>query len=389
MKIGIIGFGRRLKSLALELAREHPEIEIAAVSDPSPTACAKAVGAFGRSLAVCESYQELLARPDIGWVMIGSPNHLHRAQAIDAMQAGKHVFCEKPLGICMEDCIAMRDAQLRTGVMFFIGFTLRYSPHYTRIKQIIEEGRIGRLVSMELNETLAFNHGGYIHQDWRRHTRLAGTHLLEKCCHDIDIANWLTGSLASRVASFGGLNMFTPDQSHHVDRIGLDPVSGRAAFMTMVEASGNPFTADKDIIDNQVAIIEYASGVRSTFHTNCAAAQPERRSYLVGTEGTIQADMISGEIKLRRIGWDTPTVLFNSLEGGSDAGHGGADPQLLRSLSRCILEGTAPRASIAEGMKSAVTCFAIDEAMKTGSVICLDAMWRRAEIDVRSAAARS
>ncbi len=51
---------------------------------------------------------------------------------------------------------------------------------------------------MEFNETLDFNHGGYIMGDWRRLQRYSGTHLLEKCCHDIDLVNWITGSLAGR-----------------------------------------------------------------------------------------------------------------------------------------------------------------------------------------------
>lgn len=382
MNIGIIGFGRRLRSLTAELVRTRTNVRIAAVSDPHPAARETALSLFGPDLIVEVEYDDLLSHPEIDWVMIGSPNHLHREQAIAAMDAGKHVFCEKPLGISLEECLQIREAQARTGVKFFIGFTLRYSPHYMRIKKLLEDGQIGRLVSMEFNETLGFNHGGYIHQDWRRHTRLAGTHLLEKCCHDIDVANWLTDSLPTRVASFGGLNFFTAGNKDMVGQLGPDPVSGRPAFMNMVEASDNPFTAEKDIIDNQVAILEYQSGVRATFHTNCCAAQPERRTYLVGTEGTIQADMVTGVIRLRRLGWDEPTTVYNSADGLSTDGHGGADPQLISWLSHCMLDDSRPKASIDEGLKSAITCFAIDQAMRDGKLVDVTQLWDAAGIHI-------
>ena len=65
------------------------------------------------------------------------------------------------------------------------------------------------MISMEFNETLGFNHGGFIMGDWRRLTENSGTHLLEKCCHDIDLVNWMLESIPVKVASFGGVNFFT------------------------------------------------------------------------------------------------------------------------------------------------------------------------------------
>jgi len=87
-----------------------------------------------------------------------------------------------------------------TGRLFNIGLTLRYSPHYRKIKQLLESGAVGDIISMEFNETLDFNHGGYIMGNWRRLREYAGTHLLEKCCHDIDLVNWMVGSRARHVS---------------------------------------------------------------------------------------------------------------------------------------------------------------------------------------------
>ena len=80
-------------------------------------------------------------------------------------ETSKHVFCQKPLGITLEECQAMCNSWKRSGCMFNLGFTLRCSPHYRKIRSLISGGGIDDNISMELNETLDFNHGGYIMGD--------------------------------------------------------------------------------------------------------------------------------------------------------------------------------------------------------------------------------
>lgn len=218
--------------------------------------------------------------------MIGSYNIFHAEQCVAAFAAGKHVFCEKPIAINFEQCRAIKEAYESSGCKLMIGFTLRYSPHYQKIKELVSSGIIGSIISMEFNETLDFNHGGYIASDWRRRNDLAGSHILEKCCHDIDLANWIVDSRVSKVASFGGLNFFTPDNAHHIQRIGPRTSDGVEAYRSWPQKNeADPFRAEKDIIDNQVCILEFENGVRSTFHTNINSGIPERRMYINGTEG--------------------------------------------------------------------------------------------------------
>lgn len=322
-------------------------------------------------------YRALLRAPEVDWVLIASWNAQHRMHAVAALQAGKHVFCQKPLATTFADCMAIRRAWEKNSRMFNIGFTLRYSPHYRKIRDLIANGAIGRLVSMEFNETLDFNHGGFIMGDWRRLQAHAGSFLLEKCCHDIDLANWMTGSLALRVASFGGTDVFVPGNAHFVARVGPNR-EGREAYQSWGGPIAlNPFTSDKDVFDNQVVILEYASGVRATFHLNAATAMPERRMYLCGTEGTLRADVIKGTIEHRRIGFDT-TV--ETPQTGASGGHGGGDEVLAQELCASILDGTPPAAGLMDGMTSALTCFAIDRAAATGRVVDVRPLWRKAGI---------
>ena len=308
--------------------------------------------------------------------MIGSWNRFHREHAVAAFEAGKDVFCEKPLATNLDDCVAMARAWKKSGRLFSIGFTLRYSPHYRKVRELIAEGTVGDVVSLEFNETLHFCHGGYIMGNWRRLTRNAGSHMLEKCCHDLDLANWMIGSRVQRVASFGGLRVFTPENAGFIDRIGKDD-RGRTAYRTWPDLDPrNPFTSDKDIVDHQVAVLEYENGVRATFHANCHAAIPERRMYICGTHGAIRADVMSGVIQFQKIGFGEE---LQSIDPGASGGHGGGDDVLADSLAESMLNGAKPFTGLEDGLKSAVTAFAIDDAMESGEVVDVAPYWERVD----------
>jgi predicted dehydrogenase len=365
------------------------DIEVRALCDVSERSIAKAREVVAPEAKVYADYRELARDPDIDWVFVGSWNCYHREHALAALEAGKHVFCEKPMATTLEDCLAMRDAWRESGRIFSVGFVLRYSPHYQAIRRLIREGRIGRIVSMEFNETLAPDHGGFIHMDWRRKTEWAGSHLLEKCCHDLDLANWIVGSIPVRAASFGGLNFFNAANAAEADRYPKNE-KGESPFELWPKANigsvDSPFNDDKDIIDNQVAILEYANGVRSTFHTNCSAAIRERRMYILGTRGAIRGDVIAGELQFKRISLDKKKAI-EDIDTGVSGGHGGADGTLSASLRESILSGAPPLADPDDGLKSAVTAFGVDEAMESGQVHDYRPSWKRAGVKLEDAKA--
>ena len=147
--------------------------------------------------------------------MIASWNCQHREQTVAAFEAGKHVFCQKPLALTVGECVEMLDAWKKSGKMFNIGFTLRYSPHYRKINEIIASGKIGQVISMEFNETLEFNHGGYIMGDWSRLIKNAGSHL--------------------------------PKNVHRMAKSGKSKYGETAHMAWKAPDESNPFTCDKDI----------------------------------------------------------------------------------------------------------------------------------------------
>lgn len=387
LEIGIIGCGGRINQVTRRTCRQDKRLRVLGVHDINTKSVEFTQGFFSHKeyyahtdqpLKDYATVEALVTTPEIDWVFVGSWNAAHRDHVVAAFEAGKHVFCEKPLATTVEDCIAMRDAWQASGKQFVIGFTLRFSPHYRKIKELLDQGIVGDIISMEFNETLDFNHGAWIHDDWRSETRHAGTHLLEKCSHDVDLVNWMIGSRASKVASFGGLDFFVPKNEHHMDRLGTNE-NGCKAYKAMGSTKDSPDTnaftrQPKDIVDNQVAIIEYENNVRATFHTNCNAGIPERRMYILGTEGAIRADVMTGVIQSKRIGFDTELVDHDT---GSSGGHGGGDEVLAVELKDCMLNDGTPATGLKDGLTSAITCFGIDKANTTGQVVDMKEFWDR------------
>lgn len=373
VKIGLIGTGQRLRSVVKLVVEESAGlVQVAAVYDPDPVSQQAAITDFGSGIHLCTSEQELVDHEEVSWVFIGSFNRDHAAHAILALRAGKDVFCEKPLATNLDDCLRVREVVRETGRTFAFGLVLRYSPFYQKIKELVDSGAIGDLISFEFNETLTFNHGGYIFGNWRRHRDLAGTHLLEKCCHDLDLANWITGELPMKAASFGGRNFFTPERQSLVEKIGPN-ADGTSAYQGWTDHhSVPPFASEGDIVDNQVAVIQYSGNIRATFHTNCNTAILERRFFLCGSEGTLRANAYTGIIEVCRVGWETqPEVVDTDVSGG----HGGGDIVMARSLVSTLTEGTPPLASVEDGLHACIAAFGIDASMDEGRITDYRPYW--------------
>lgn len=378
VRIGVIGAGSRLRNVLDKLTLAQGEsLNITAVYDPDKQSVEALRANLAPDVAVCDTAENLCARSDVDWVFIGSWNSFHADQVCKAFAAGKHVFCEKPLALSVDEARAMYRAWKASKRIFALGLVLRYSPLYRKAKQLLEDNVIGDLVSFEFNETLSFNHGGYIHGNWRRKRENAGTHLLEKCCHDLDLALWLTNGKPIRVASFGNCSFFKPENSVIARKIGNSPENGRPAYRAWDDPTGiDPFNDDKDIVDNQVAVLEFVDDVRATFHTNCNAGLPERRFYMVGTEGTLRFDAMSGCIELRQVGWSEPSIIYSVTEGSS---HAGGDELMAKELLEVLCGRCAPKAGFAEGIRSLVLANAIDRAMEVGSVVDLKSEWNSLE----------
>jgi len=353
------------------LVDHRDNFSISAVYDPDKERTALALDNWGcRKTEICDSYQSAIQRDDVDWAMIFSPNAFHREHILCGFNAGKHVFCEKPLATTIEDCRSILTEHRKSGVTFATGFVLRYAPIYRKVKELLDAGYIGRILSIGANENIAPEHGAYIMRNWRRLKAIAGPHMLEKCCHDFDLINWFCQSLPTRVASFGGRNLFVPENECFHERFRDE--DGKSLFEGWPDpkAEASAFTSEKDIVDNQVAIMEYRNDIRVMFQATMSNAIPERRMHICGSEGTLIAELYSGILKSRRLGGTMEEFEF---PGG---GHGGGDEVLLSELYETMTEGIPPECSGEEGLESTVVALAIEEAKDRGQIIDMEPIWK-------------
>lgn len=371
VNIGIIGFGSRIKDLLKHIPFLNDKIFVSAIADKNRAVLDDSGKLISNSCKFYDDYRKLIKNDNISWVFVSSPNSAHAEHTVASLEAGKNVFCEKPIATNYEDCIKIRQAVKKNKKEFIVGFTLRFSPHYRKIKEIVDSGFIGNVISMEFNETIPFYHGGHIHSGWRRDSNISGGHMLEKCSHDLDIMNWIAASSPEKVASFGGKNFFKPENIFHQERIGVDE-NGKKAYQQLwgeLDRRVSPFSGESNVVDNQTAVIEYKNGIHAVFHTNCNAAIPERRAYICGTEGGIRADAVAGKIEKAKIDYQEEIIDDSTHVSGS---HAGGDDILGPEIAESILKGTKSATSVENGFLAGITAFAVDKSMNESKIVYLN-----------------
>jgi predicted dehydrogenase len=370
INVAVISAGARGRGVTNNLLRDSDDnVKVLAVFDPDKKQCETTLEIWNSpDTAICDTYQEAINTPGVDWVMVFSPNAFHKEHILAGFAAGKNVFSEKPLATKIEDCQEIFEAHQKSGLIFATGFVLRYSKLYRKAKELITSGKLGKVLSIDANENITPAHGGYIMMNWRRLTELAGPHILEKCCHDLDLINWFCDSLPTKIASFGGLDYFVPENQHYMEK----HEEGVFDSWPDPHAKDSPFTADKDLMDNQVGIMQYRNGIRVMFQATMSNAIPERRMYFSCTEGTMVVELYSSTLKYKRIEDEGETV----INFGAD-GHGGGDNVIMKELYETMSEGVEPKCSGDEGLESAVVALVLDQAAQTNQMVDLEPIWKK------------
>ena len=254
VRIGIVGVGRMGRRHAENLATRVPGAELVAACSPIGDELEWARDALGVP-SVYRDYHELLRQPNVDAVFLVTPNTLHPAQIVDALKAGKHVFCEKPLSLVLEECLAVEaEAAKHPRLKVMIGFVRRFDPSYQDAHRLIAAGGIGRPF-MVRSETCDQNDpsGFFV-----RFAPTSGGIFVDMSVHDIDLARWLLGSPKA-------LRAFSV---------------GTVAVHEGLRACGD--------VDNGVAICEFADGRMACFYASRTMAHGhETATEVVGTDGRL------------------------------------------------------------------------------------------------------
>ena len=191
MRFGVIGAGvigqLRARSVAL-----HPGDEVAGVSDPNVEAARLA--ASGTRARVEADHRAFLSDGSVDAVIVSTPVQLHEAIILDALSAGKHVLCEKPLSNSPESCRRILEAAQRSGKHVAVGFNHRFYPAFLHMKRAIDAGRIGRVDEVR-------TYGGHdgLHNfraDWMyKRPHSGGGAMMDVGIHMTDLARWMAGDV--------------------------------------------------------------------------------------------------------------------------------------------------------------------------------------------------
>lgn len=198
LKVCLIGCGRAGMIHARNYKNKIENASIVAVVD----AVEEAAKAAARELGVTKcfsDYKDMLADQEIDAVIVVAPTNLHKQIVIDCAAAGKHIFCEKPMAMTVEECDEMIEACDKYQVKLQVGFMRRFDASFREAKRLVEEGAIGELVQIHSN-----TRGPSKPRPWMYDIKKSNGILAEVNSHDIDAVRWMADSDIESVYAVAG-----------------------------------------------------------------------------------------------------------------------------------------------------------------------------------------
>lgn len=262
LKIGIIGCGKiaQVRHIPEYLSNEHAQI--IAFHDRTRERAEKLASKHGGK--VYQSYHELLEDREIDAVSVCVANHLHARVTIDALQAGKHVLCEKPMATTIEDCEAMVATAKTTEKKLVVGHNQLLTPAHKRAKALIDQGLIGEILTFRTT----FGHGGP--ENWSI---------------DPGPGTWFFDKEAAAMGAIGDLGVHKIYLIQHLTGQKITEVTAKLTTLNKKGSSGQPILLD----DNALCIFGMESGIVGTMTASWTYYGAEDNStILYGTKGIMR-----------------------------------------------------------------------------------------------------
>jgi predicted dehydrogenase len=323
----MIGTGNR-GSFLLQGVLRQPNAKVLALCDIKPDRLDKAATAAAKdNPATFTDWKRVVEMPDVDAVFIATPPYLHSEMAIQAIKAGKHVYCEKPLGITAAQVRALLDAAKGSKKVFVAGQQLRSQKQLSGTIRKIREGVIGEVIMVKAQRHAAadLDHDG-TSGDWYFDVTKSGGYLIEQSVHNLDLCNWAIGSHPLRACGFGAIVFYKNDPP------------GRTIF------------------DCGSITYDYPNGVKMSFTQNVfhPASMPHGNQYVYvyGTKGSV--DLMTAN--MYPPGRAAQPVLLAPNQQEDQFAH-------IAAFYDSILKGTPPPVDIKGGATAALTAILGHEAM--------------------------
>lgn len=410
----VVGYGGRGARYS-DYAMFFPDqLKIVAIAEPNPIRCDTARKRHNLTdEQIYSSWEELAALPRMAdFAIVATQDNMHHAPALALIEKGYHLLLEKPMAPTPQECRDIAEAAERKGVKVVVGHVLRFAPFWRTVRNFIDSGRLGRVVSLEQKERVGHIHQShsFVRGDWRN-TEESTCMIMAKCCHDMDIIQWLLGKRCKRVQSFGSLTYFRPenrpagapdycvqgcpvaDTCHYnaiklyyddkknqwFRRVAAKSIEMPSDEQVMEAITTGPygrcvFNCDNDVVDHQVVNMEFEDGCTVSFSMNCFN-EGGRYIHVFGTEGELYCQMDQKQLNFydfKTRAWEA--VPIETAGNDINSGHGGGDTGIMIDILS-LLRGETPSKSVCEvrtSYENHLIGFAAEESRLTGQVISLE-----------------
>ena len=346
-------------------------VKVVAAADLDPEKLAGMRKKWGLTEEQCyASAEEMLAQPKLADVMlICTPDNCHYGHAKAALLKDYHLLLEKPIAPRAEELKELADIATARKLNVVVCHVLRYTPFYQKVKEIMDSGELGEIVTLQGMEHVCYWHQAhsYVRGNWRD-SSTSSCMILAKCCHDMDILLWLTGKRCKRVSSFGSLTLFREDRApagaplrctepcpaadtcpYNAVRYYMNemdegnfgwPVNVVAFAPTrekVMEALQNGpygrcvYHCDNNVVDHQVVTMELEGGATADYTMTAFTAHGGRDIRVMGTHGELVGDMKKNVIRVMPFGKEEREIDVNKLSDDF-SGHGGGDKVMIEDF---------------------------------------------------------
>lgn len=410
----ILGYGNRGSTYA-KFAIDNPDkLEIVAVAEP--LAVRKSEAKKNHALsdeAIYDDWRDFAALPKkADFVIISMQDNMHYEPALACIEKGYNILLEKPMAPTARECRDIAEAAEKKGVKVVVCHVLRFTQFYRMLKDIVDSGKLGDVVSIDSVEGVEFKHQShsFVRGNWRN-SKESSPMILAKSCHDTDMLQWLVGKPCKKVQSFGSLYYFNkehrpsgaPDycvqgcpvgeecpynavKLYYDDKdnawfrsVAADTLENPTDEEVMAAITNGPygrcvFNCDNDVVDHQVVNMEFEGGCTVSFTMN-AFNDGGRTIRIFGTKGELKGYMDTGKAAVFTFE-DRKTEEYDSANTGSDltTGHGGGDEGIMHELMKYFNDEKVSKSvsSIRTSYLNHLISLAAEESRTTGKVIDFD-----------------
>jgi len=375
LKVGVIGYGRRVSGMAKRLAQFGIPYRIAAIADPR----ADEIRESGDELidedtTFYASADDLLTDAELDGVMVGTRCYLHTEMACKVAPHNLPLFLEKPVAITFDQVKKLDQTFQGVTAPTVVSFPLRLSPLLQIVKEIVDSGEIGTVEHVVAFNDVPYGEGYYCR--WYRNYDQVGGLFLQKATHDLDYINYLLRQKPRIICAMKAQRVYGGDKPFDLRCVDCDewetcPESPFNLFYRGFR--GKEVETDSDrlclfasgILNQDLGnvIIEYENGAQASYTQNFFARfkAARRGARLYGYKGTVEFDWYQNAIHLYR--HQSPVV--ETIEPTGEMSHFGGDRELCLDFLRAMRDGTPSRSPISAGILSALTCLWARESAET------------------------